>query len=143
MSKKIKALNNLEGRLVNTANELASLAVDKGISIQEQIAKAILKNDDSKNAEAETSEWSFSPREWNPFEFHYRNLQSNVFAKEVKEKALIEVSLEQRIREDLGQKTMSVTFIKNGEQMVCEMTADDIVNALKDESYKNIQLSLF
>ena len=66
-----------------------------------------------------------------------------VFAKEVKEKALIEVSLEQRIREDLGQKTMSVTFIKNGEQMVCEMTADDIVNALKDESYKNIQLSLF
>ncbi len=38
---------------------------------------------------------------------------------------------------------MSVTFIKNGEQMVCEMTADDIVNALKDESYKNIQLSLF
>ncbi len=70
-------------------------------------------------------------------------MQSNVFAKEVKEKALIEVSLEQRIREDLGQKTMSVTFIKNGEQMVCEMTADDIVNALKDESYKNIQLSLF
>ncbi|AWI33720.1 hypothetical protein [Helicobacter apodemus] len=70
-------------------------------------------------------------------------MQSNVFAKEVKEKALIEVSLEQRIREDLGQKTMSVTFIKNGEQMVCEMTADDIVNALKDESCKNIQLSLF
>lgn len=71
MSRKIKAANSLEGRLVTTENELASFAGE--ISIQDQIAKAILN--DSKNDKDEThlNEWVFKERDWNSFEQFYLN----------------------------------------------------------------------
>ena len=75
MSRKIKALNSLDGRLVTTEKELASFAGE--CSIQEQIAQSILKGNDSSSDEVQTSGWTFKAREWNEFEAYYLEAQQN------------------------------------------------------------------
>ena len=71
MSKKIKASNNLRGRLVVSRNELSALA-DNESSLQAALADSLLKNDEM-NSEGIDSKWVFTPRELDAFESYYTN----------------------------------------------------------------------
>ena len=124
MSRKIKAANSLEGRLVTTENELANFAGE--ISIQDQIAKAILDNGNA-NEEGEThlNEWVFQEREWNSFEQFYLNQPYQKIVKKVEQSTISkdntiakddENSFENIVKKAVDNKT-TVSIVKNGKRI--------------------------
>ncbi|OCR09813.1 DEAD/DEAH box helicase family protein [Helicobacter pullorum] len=149
MSKKIKALNSLDGRLVTTERELASFAGE--YSIQEQIAQSILRGNNTSSDEIQTNGWSFIAREWNSYEAFYLDLQQNNSLKENKsivitqEKTTSKKDYLKTHFEEIQSSLVNVTFIENGKRKSAMMTQKDILEMLetdKDNSKKNYQLSL-
>ena len=149
MSKKIKALNSLDGRLVTTERELASFAGE--CSIQEQIAQSILRGNNTGSDEIQTNGWSFIAREWNSYEAFYLDLQQNNSLKENKsivitqEKTTSKKDYLKTHFEEIQSSLVNVTFIENGKRKSAMMTQKDILEMLetdKDNSKKNYQLSL-
>lgn len=150
MSRKIKALNSLDGRLVTTEKELASFAGE--CSIQEQIAQSILKGNDSSSDEVQTSGWTFKAREWNEFEAYYLEAQQNQSLKEVapvvvaKEKTAPKKDYLETHFEETQSSLVNITFVENGKRKSAMMTQKDILEMLESDkennSRKNYQLSL-
>ena len=149
MSRKIKAANSLEGRLVTTENELASFAGE--ISIQDQIAKAILN--DSKNDKDEThlNEWVFKERDWNSFEQFYLNQPYQKIVKKVEQSTISkdravahsnENTFEKIVKKAVDNKT-TVSIVKNSKRISVNLTADDIVELINNSEKVSLQLSLF
>lgn len=167
MSRKIKAANSIEGRLISTSSELGAFAAET--TIQDQIAQAILNNSEDKEA-AETEYWEFKEREWNVFEKFYMDIintpqnapqaeiveakvempkAETIEAPKVAEKAIetkekSNVSIAEsaaNIAEKRGGKTL--VYIRSGKkEQAVEMTKEDILNYMSNGGGL-IQPSLF
>ena len=148
MSRKIKAANSLEGRLVTTENELANFAGE--ISIQDQIAKAILDNGNTDEGETHLNEWVFKERDWNSFEKFYLNQPYQKTVKKVEQSTISkdraikanENTFENIVKKAVDNKT-TVSIVKNGKRVSVNLTADDIAELISNAEKVNLQLSLF
>lgn len=157
MSRKIKAANSIEGRLISTSSELGAFAAET--TIQDQIAQAILNNSEDKEA-AETEYWEFKEREWNVFEKFYMDIintpqnapQAEIVeakvempkaetieapkvaekAVETKEKSNVSIAESAaKIAEKRGGKTL--VYIRNGKkEQAVEMTKEDILDYMNN-----------
>lgn len=75
MSRKIKATNDLEGRLIVTSNELSSLAEEEEDGLQQALVNALMKQKPSDGEEEQiSSKWTFVPREDDNFEKLYKQM---------------------------------------------------------------------
>ena len=150
MSRKIKAANSLEGRLVTTENELANFAGE--ISIQDQIAKAILEDERNDEGETHLNEWSFKGRDWNSFEQFYLNQPYQKIIKKIEQSTISkdntiakkdnENSFENIVKKAVDNKT-TVSIVKNGKRISVNLTADDIADLIGNAEKVSLQLSLF
>ncbi len=150
MSRKIKAANSLEGRLVTTQNELASFAGE--ISIQDQIAKAILNDDNVDEGETHLNEWVFEERDWNVFEQFYLNQPYEKIVKIVEKSTISkdkieaiktnENTFENIVKKAVDNKT-TVSIVKGGKRVSVNLTAEDIAELISNAEKVNLQLSLF
>lgn len=75
MSRKIKASNNLRGRLIAAKNELSNIA-ESDTNMQKAIANAIIAN--NYNQEQIANKWVYVAREDDPFESLYKKIQKIV-----------------------------------------------------------------
>ena len=150
MSRKIKAANSLEGRLVTTENELANFAGE--ISIQDQIAKAILNDNNVDDGETHLNEWVFTEREWNVFEKFYLNQPYQKIVRKVEQSTISKDRTEALkangntfvdiVKKAVDNKT-TVSIVKNGKRVSVNLTADDIAELISNAEKVNLQLSLF
>lgn len=156
MSRKIKVANLLEGRLVTTENELGAFCEE--ISIQDEIARAILSKDSGESEEESASdEWVFEPRAWNTFESFYCDKKQDKesttpkVVSPVLPKQNVEVEVKPAKTAPVSNvglfnptQKVSVTIYKGSKAKVIEMSGDDIIKKLETEnSGGGIQLSLF
>ncbi len=159
MSRKIKAANLLEGRLVTTENELGAFCNE--VSIQDQIAKAILSGDKSDDSESPTNEWVFVPREWNAFEALYnakKEKQPKIKVAHVSSGKDDKYKTHSQVKKSPVKEVVTpvpsvslfdpsarvnVTIYKGKKAQVVEMSGEDIIKKLESENNSGIQLSLF
>lgn len=78
VAKKIKASNEIEGKIITLKNDLSSLFDDAEYQTQNAIANSLLRNDEQKNVEIDLNVWRFQPREMDNFEKYYQGIIDKV-----------------------------------------------------------------
>ena len=148
MSKKVKVANSLEGRFTTTESDLASFCGE--VSIQDQIARAILDNNDNDH-ECYLNEWHFQEREWNNFEKSYINILQNIknigknLNEAVSQQVIMDTKKEyfENALSLYNSEKISVSIVRNGKRIETLMSKEEILYEANSEENKFMQLSLF
>lgn len=127
MSKKIKAANDLEGRL-STAEDLASLEEEN--NLQKALVEALLKKDSVESGD-DVSKWTFTPRELDNFE---RFFQDEVKKISLDYEFLMKKEKDDDKKADENIQEISLVRTTHKEEIYTEMES-----LFKDESMKYVR----